>query len=107
MNRPPEPDAPAVPGPERPAPVSSPSPGAPAGVFDNLALVSWFKQDGKDTVLVENTETKDVREITSKPNKDNLRIVEIHPNLNPKLSEVVISNGTDRRAIRFSPEGVH
>jgi hypothetical protein len=101
------PDAPAPPGPERPAPVHAPSPGAPAGMFDRLALVSWFEQDGKDTALVEDTDAKDVREITSEPNKDNLRIVEIHPNVNPKLSEVIISDGTDQRAIRFRSESVH
>jgi hypothetical protein len=100
-----EPNGPAGPGLDRPAPAPSPSPGAPGGVFDNLALVSWFNENGKDTVLVENTQTKDVREITSEPNKDNLRIVAVHPNINPNLSEVVISDGTDQRAIRFHSEG--
>jgi hypothetical protein len=100
-------DAPAAPTPDRPAPAPSPSPrrGAPAGIFDNLALVSWFNENGKDTILVEDTETKDVRQITSEPDKDNLRVVQVRPNLNPNLSEVVISNGTDQRAIRFHPEG--
>ena len=74
-------------------------------MFDSLALVSWFNENGKNTVLVENTATKEVRQITSEPDKDNLRIVEIHPSVNPKLSEVVISDGTDRRAIRFRSEG--
>jgi hypothetical protein len=100
-------DGPAVPPPDRPAPAPSPNPGAPAGPFDNLALVSWFNENGKDTVLVENTETKDVREITSEPDKDNLRVIAIRPNVNPNLSEVVISNGTDQRAIRFRSEGRH
>jgi hypothetical protein len=100
-------DGPAVPLLDRPAPAPSPSPGAPAGPFDNLALVSWFNENGKDTVLVQNTETKDVREITSEPDKDNLRVVAIRPNVNPNLSEVVISNGTDQRAIRFRSEGRH
>jgi hypothetical protein len=102
-----EPNGPAIAAPDRPTPAPSPSPGAPAGVFDNLALVSWFNENGKDTVLVENTETKDVREITSEPGKDDLRVVEVRPNVNPNLSEVVISNGTDQRAIRFRSEGVH
>lgn len=108
-NRSPDPnDAPATPAPDRPVPAPSRSPAAPGGIFDNLALVSWSAENGKDTVLVENTETKDVREITSEPdNKDHLRVVEVRPNVNPNLSEVVISNGTDQRAIRFRPEGGH
>lgn len=106
-----EPIAPALPSSDRPTPASAPmpsrSPGTPAGVFDNLALVSWFKEDGKDTVLVENTMTKDVQEITSEPNKDNLRLVGVRPNINPNLSEVVIADGTDQRAIRFRSEAGH
>lgn len=100
-------DGPAVPAPDRPAPAPSPSPAAPAGIFDNLALVSWSTENGRDTVLVENTETKTVREITSEPDKDNLRVVQVRPSVNPNLSEVVISNGTDQRAIRFRSESLH
>lgn len=100
-----QPQAPAVPAADHPAPLPSPTPGPPAGIFDNLALVSWFNQNGKETVLLENTETKAVREITSEPDKDNLRVVAVRPSVNPNLSEVVISNGTDQRAIRFRSQG--
>ncbi|MBW0000454.1 MAG: hypothetical protein JO015_15250 [Verrucomicrobia bacterium] len=103
--RSPEVQAPAVPVPDHPAPLPSPTPGPPAGIFDNLALVSWSNANGKDTVLLENTETKAVRQITSEPDRDNLRVVEVRPSVNPNLSEVVISNGTDQRAIRFRSRG--
>ena len=73
-----------------------------AGVFDKLVLLSWLNEDGKITVFVQNTETNDVQKITSEPNKDNFRIVEIHPNPDPKLFEVVISNGTEQAPVKFS-----
>jgi|SRR5271165_95893 len=73
-----------------------------AGVFDKLVLLSWLNEDGKSTVFVQNTETNDVQKITSEPNKDNFRIVEIHPNPDPKLFEVVISNGTEQAPVKFS-----
>jgi hypothetical protein len=73
-----------------------------AGVFDKLVLLSWLNEDGKITVFVQNTETNDVQKITSEPNKDNFRIVEIHPNPDPKLFEVVISNGTEQAPVKFN-----
>jgi hypothetical protein len=73
-----------------------------ANVLDKLVLVSWLDDAGKIVIFVQNTETKDVQKITSEPNKDHFRIVEIHPNEDPKLFEAVISNGIEKGPVRFS-----
>jgi hypothetical protein len=72
-----------------------------AGTFGNLVLVSWLQDGGKDVIYVQNTETDDVQKITSEPNLDHFRIVELHPNADPKLFEAVISNGSQQGAVRF------
>ena len=74
---------------------------AQAGVFGNLVLVSWLQDAGKDVIYVQNTDTNDVQKITSEPNLDNFRLVELHPNTDPKLSEAVISNGSQQGPVRF------
>jgi hypothetical protein len=71
------------------------------GAFDKLVLVSWLKDAGKDVIFVQNTETNDTQKITPEPNRDNFRIVEIHPNDNPKLVEAVISNGNEKGTVKF------
>jgi hypothetical protein len=70
-------------------------------VLDKLVLVSWLNDAGKIVIFVQNTETNDVQRITSEPNKDNFRLVEIHPNADPKLFEAVISNGIEKGPVRF------
>jgi len=99
--------------PATPAPVTVPpasktasnsaqsTPQAQSGAFGNLVLVSWLEDAGKDVIYVRNTETNDVQKITSEPNKDNFRIVEVHPNTDPKLFEAVISNGNQQGPVRF------
>jgi hypothetical protein len=77
------------------------TPQAQAGAFGNLVLVSWLEDAGKDVIYVQNTETNDVQKITSEPNLDNFRIVELHPNADPKLFEAVISNGSQQGPVRF------
>jgi hypothetical protein len=76
-------------------------PATRAGTFGNLVLVSWLQDGGKDVIYVQNTETEDVQKITSEPNLDHFRIVELHPNSDPKLFEAVISNGSQQGAVRF------
>jgi len=70
-------------------------------VFDKLVLVSWLNDAGKTVIYVQNTETNEVQKITSEPNKDNFRIVGIHPNADPKLFEAVISNGNEKGPVKF------
>jgi hypothetical protein len=72
-----------------------------ANVLDKLVLVSWLDDAGKIAIFVQNTETNDVQKVTSEPNKDHFRIVEIHPNSDPKLFEAVISNGNEKGPVRF------
>jgi len=65
-------------------------------------LGGQFEHDGgKDVIFVKNLETNDVQRITSQPNIDNFRIVEIHPNADPKQFEAIISNGFEQGAVRF------
>src|SRR3984893_1428392 len=93
---------PAVPQPTQTAAKSAQAtPQTHVGTFGNLVLVSWLENDGKDVIYVQNTETNDVQKITSKPNLDNFRIVELHRNADPKLSEAVISNGVQQGPVRF------
>jgi hypothetical protein len=72
-----------------------------ANVLDKLVLVSWLDDAGKIVIFVQNTETNEVQKVTSEPNKDHFRIVEIHPNADPKLFEAVISDGSEQRPLRF------
>jgi hypothetical protein len=93
---------PAVPQPTQTAAKGTQTrPQARAGVFGNLVLVSWLRDAGKDEIYVQNTDTNDVQKITSEPNLDNFRLVELHPNADPKLFEAVISNGNQRGPVRF------
>jgi hypothetical protein len=72
-----------------------------ANVLDKLALVSWLDDAGKIVIFVQNTETNDVQKVTSEPNKDHFRILEVHPNADPNLFEAVISNGSEKGPVRF------
>jgi hypothetical protein len=93
---------PAVPQPtQTPAKAAQTRPPAQPGPFGNLVLVSWLQNAGEDVIYVQNTETNDVQKITSEPNLDNFRIVELHRNADPKLFEAVISNGSQKGPVRF------
>jgi hypothetical protein len=70
-------------------------------LLDKLVLVSWLDDAGEIVIFVQNTETNDVQRVTYEPNKDHFRIVEIHPNADPKLFEAVISNGSEKGPVRF------
>jgi hypothetical protein len=63
-------------------------------------LVSWLEEAGKDVIYVQNIETHDVQKITSEPNLDNFRILELRRNADPKLFEAVISNGSQQGPVR-------
>src|SRR5580693_4781860 len=64
--------------------------------FANLILVGWLNDAGNYGIFVQNTETKKLQKVTSEPNKDHFRIIELRPNADPKLVEAVMSNGTDQ-----------
>ncbi len=69
--------------------------------FEKLVLVSWLKDSGKDIIFVQNTETNDTQKITTEPNKENLRLLAMHPNPDAKLVEATISNGTEQGSVKF------
>jgi hypothetical protein len=72
-----------------------------AGGPDKLVLVSWLNDNGKDVLYVRNVETNDVQRITSQPNREHFRIVEVHPDADPKEFEAIISNGSEQLPVRF------
>jgi hypothetical protein len=72
-----------------------------ATVFDKLILVSWLNDGAKDVVFVQNTDTSEVQKVTSDPNPNHLRLVEIHKSPDPQKAEVVLSNGTEQGSVKF------
>jgi hypothetical protein len=74
---------------------------ARAGPFSRFVVVSWLQDGGKDVICVQDTQTNEVQKITSEPNLDKLRIVEVHRNTDPKLFEAIISNGAEQGPVRF------
>jgi hypothetical protein len=85
------------------APVQAPQaiPQPQAGGSSKLVLVSWLNDNGKDEIYVQNVETNEVQRITSEPNRKNFRIVEVHPNADPKEFEAIISNGSEQIPVKF------
>ena len=81
--------------------VTSPALQTQGGVFDKLVLVSWLNDAGKDVIYVRNTQTNEVQKITSESNAHHFRIVEVHPNADPKLFEAVISDGSKQGPVKF------
>lgn len=71
------------------------------GPFSKFVVVSYLQDRGKDVVSVKNIETNDVQRITSQPNIDHLRLVEVHPNPDLRQFEAIISNGSDQGPVRF------
>jgi hypothetical protein len=78
------------------------TPNTQGGPFANLILVGWLNDAGNYVIFVQNTETKKLQKVTSEPNKDHFRIIEIRPNADPKLVEAVISNGTDEGTVKVA-----
>jgi hypothetical protein len=91
--------SPAAPQAAVQAPQAIPQP--QAGGSGKLVLVSWLNDNGKDEIYVQNVETNEVQRITSEPNRKNFRIVEVHPNADPKEFEAIISNGSEQIPVRF------
>jgi hypothetical protein len=71
------------------------------GPFGKYVVVGWLQDGAKEVVSVKNIETNDVQRITSQPNIDHLRLVEVHPNADLRQFEAIISNGSEQGAVRF------
>ena len=80
-----------------PAPRVQPRPGP----FGKYVIVGWLQDGAKEVVSVKNIETNDVQRVTSQPNIDHLRLVEVHPSADLRQFEAIISNGSDQGAVRF------
>ena len=72
--------------------------------FDKLILVSWLNDGVKDVVFVQNTETSEVQKVTNDPNPNNLRLIAIHKDADPKKADVVLSNGAEQGSVKFRLE---
>jgi len=84
--------------------VTPPAPQVRTTPFDKLILVSWLNDGGKDVVFVQNTETSEVQKVTNDPNRNNLKLVVIHRNADPKMADAVISNGAEQGSVKFRLE---
>jgi hypothetical protein len=73
-------------------------------LFDKLILLSWLNDGGSDVVFVQNTETNAVQKVTREPNADNLKLVEVHGNPDPRKVEVVLSHGAEKGIVKFRTE---
>jgi hypothetical protein len=85
-----------------PVKLVTPVPNTQGSTFANLILVGWLNDAGNYVIFVQNTETKRLQKVTSEPNKDHFRIIEMRPNADPKLVEAVISNGTDQGTVKVA-----
>ena len=54
--------------------------------------------------MFQNTETNEVQKITTDANSDNLRLIAIHKAADPKMAEVVLSDGTEEGSVKFRLE---
>jgi hypothetical protein len=86
-------------------PASSAVPEVRPSAFEKLYLTSWLIDGGKEVICVENSETKEVQRIGSEPNqKNSMRLIAMHPNLNPRLVEAVISDNKEQGTVKFRYE---
>jgi hypothetical protein len=77
---------------------------AQPSLFDKLVLLSWLDDGGKDVVFVQNTETNTVQKVTREPGADNLKLLEVHVDPDPRKVEVVLSHGAERGIVKFRTE---
>jgi hypothetical protein len=69
--------------------------------LDKLILASWLKDGNREIIFVENSDTREVRAITSQPAEDNLRLIEIRLSPNPEMVEAVVSDGERQVGVKF------
>jgi len=93
------PGDPVIPQAPQPNTKTSVQPGT--GPFGKFVIVSYLNDRGKDVIAIKNIETNDVQRITSQPNIDHFRIVEIRANADLRQFEAIISNGSDQGPVRF------
>jgi len=77
------------------------APQAQHSPFEKLFLKSWLKDGRTDVIFIQNLETNEVQKITAEPNENNLRLVALRPNPDPRLAEAMISNGKEEGPVKF------
>jgi hypothetical protein len=81
----------------------TPSLSGPASAFSKLILVNWLHDKGKDILFVEDTETNEIKKVTTEEgaNSDRLRLIEVVPNKNPSLIFAKLTNGREEGIVKF------
>ena len=79
---------------------------AQPSLFDKLILLSWLDDGGQDVVFVQNTETNAVQKVTKESGADNLKLLEVHVDPDPRKVEVVLSHGAERGIVKFRTENL-
>jgi hypothetical protein len=72
-----------------------------ASPFEKLFLASWLRNGSKDVIVVQNSETNAVQTITTVPNQNNLRLIELRLDANPRLVQAIISDGKEKGSVKF------
>jgi hypothetical protein len=72
-----------------------------ASAFAKLNLTSWLIVGGKEVICVENSETRGVQTIALEPNQNNIRLISLRLNPNPRLVEAVISDGNELGTVKY------
>jgi hypothetical protein len=70
-------------------------------LLDKLSLASWLMVGGTAIIFVQNSETNEVQKVTAETNQNNLRLVQIHLDTNPRSVQAVISNGMEQGTVKF------
>jgi hypothetical protein len=66
-----------------------------------MFLTSWLKDGSQEVAFVQNSDTNVVQRITEQPNQNNLRLLELRSNSDPKLVEAVVSDGKEKGIAKF------
>ena len=77
---------------------------AQPSLFDKLILLSWLHDGGNDVVFVQNTETNAVQKVTRQANAEDLKLVEVHADPDPRKAEVILSHGAGQGIVKFRAE---
>jgi hypothetical protein len=72
--------------------------------FAKLYLASWLIDGSKQVILVENSETNELQRIAAEPNQNNMRLVKMRLNQDPRLVEAMISDGHEAGIVKFRYE---
>jgi hypothetical protein len=74
---------------------------AQPSAFDKLFLTSWMRSGSDEVVFIQNSDTNKVQRVTRDPGENNLRLVQLERNADPRLVEAVIFDGKEQGTIKF------